>query len=340
MMKLPGSQELNLAPPTGWVVHTATTAPSQLPTAPRRPLAFEPFLFLEPAHQALQQHGHPVLACFLEDEAAGRTVAQLYVVLDAQGPGLARSPGQASFGGVQLAPGLPTAAVSYLLAAAEAALRQHQQQQFELRSYPSSYDPAGAATLADALGQRGYAVALAEQSYYLDPHRDYATTLAPSERRYLRKGQRAGLVVEQEPPLLLPLAYEFIAECRRERGYGLSLSLERVQELVRAFPRQHLLLSVREPVAGEWAAVLLAIHVSQAVFYNFYIASPRRFDKLSPSVLLLGGLHDFARANEAAVVDLGTSTLPSGQPNEPLLHFKRALGGRESLRLTWQKRLV
>ena len=186
--------------------------------------------------------------------------------------------------------------------------------------------------------QRGYQLALAEQSYSLDTLRDYAAHLAPGERRYLRKCQQAGFVVEQEPPILLPLAYDFIAACRRERGHDLSLPLERVQALVRAFPQQHLLLSVRQP-SSEWAAMLLAIRASPEVFYDFYLASPLRLNKLSPSVMLVGGLHAFAQANEATVVDLGTSTLPTGEPNAPLLHFKHALGGLESQRLTWQKAL-
>lgn len=317
-------------------MYVAVAPPGQLPAAPRLPLAFEPFLFLEPAHQVLQAHDQPTAGFFLEDEAAGCTVAQLYVVFNFDGQGRARSPGQASFGGVQLAAGLPAAALHPLLEAAEATLRQHGQTHFEIRGYPACYDPAGAAALAEALAQRGYRVAQQELSYYLDTRRDYAAHLAPSERRHLRQCQRVGFVVEQEPPILLPLAYEFIAACRRERGHALSLPLERVQALFRAFPQRHLLLSVRQP-SSEWAAVLIAMQVSGAAFYDFYLASPLRLNKLSPSVLLLGGLHDYARANGAAVVDLGTSTLPTGQPNQPLLHFKRALGGLESVRLTWSK---
>lgn len=320
-------------------VHHARTAPGQPPAAPRLPLAFEPFLFLTPTHQALQQPGGPVLAFFLEDAAAGRTVAQLYVVLDFAGAGRARSPGQASFGGVQLAAGLPVAALHGLLDEAEATLRQHQQTGLEMRGYPGCYDPTGAATLAEALRQRGYQVALAEQNYHLDTERAYAAHLAYNERRCLRQCQQAGFVVEQEPPYLLPRAYDYLAECRRERGQApLSLPLERVQALFKEFPHQHLLLSVREP-AGEWAAVLLAIRASSRVFYDFYLASPLRLNKLSPAVQLLDGLHAFAQANGAAIVDLGTSTLPSGEPNKPLLDFKRHLGGIAGLRLTWQKEL-
>jgi hypothetical protein len=328
-------------PPT-WAVYVAESASGQPPAAPRLPLAFESFLFLTPAHQALQAHGQPVLAFYLEDPAAGHTVAQLYVVpaLDPAQPGLARSPGQASFGGVQLAPGLPVAALHPLLEAAEAALRQRGQQQLEVRSYAFCYDPAGAATEAEALRQRGYEVVLAEQNYYLPTARYYAAHLRPNERRALRKCHEAGLVLEQEPPLTLPWSYDFMQACRLERQQApLSLSLERMQALFRAFPRQHLLLSVREP-GGDWAAMAVGIQTSSRVLYTFYVASALRLRKLSPALLLYEGLHDFARATGSDVLDLGTSTLPdSQQPNVPLLDFKRRLGGVAGLRLTWQKRL-
>lgn len=325
-------------------MYVAETSAGQPPAGPRRPLAFAPFLYLEPAHQALQPHGQPTLSFYLEDEAAGTSVAQLFVVLDGQGPGLASSPGQAPFGAVQLAPGVPLAALHQLLATAEAQLRQRGQRQLHLRGYPFCYDPAGAALLAEALRQRQYAVTLAEENYYLDPARDYLTHLHPSERRRLRRCYQRGLVPEQEPPLILPWAYEFIARCRQERGQALSLPLERVQALVRAFPRQHLLFSVRKP-GGEWAALTIAIQVSEHVLYNFYPASPLADNNLSPMVMLNESLHTYARASGLTVVDLGTSTLPpgpgqtTGTPNTSLLTFKRHLGAVSSLKLSWQRDL-
>ena len=325
-------------------MYVAESPAGQPPVAPRCPLAFAPFLYLEPAHQALQPHGQPTLSFYLEDEAAGTSVAQLFVVLDGQGPGLASSPGQAPFGAVQLAPGVPLAALHQLLDTAEAQLRQRGQQQLHLRGYPFCYDLAGAALLAEALRQRQYAVTLAEENYYLDPARDYVAHLYPSERRRLQRCYQLGLVPEQEPPLILPWAYEFIARCRQERGQSLSLPLERVQALVRAFPRQHLLFSVRKP-GGEWAALTIAIQVSERVLYNFYPASPLADNHLSPAVMLNESLHTYARASGLTVVDLGTSTLPPGPgqaastPNTSLLRFKRHLGGVSSLKLSWQKDL-
>ena len=92
---------------------------------------------------------------------------------------------------------------------------------------------------------------------------------------------------------------------------------------------------MRKP-GGEWAALTMAIQVSERVLYNFYPASPLADNHLSPAVLLHESLHTYARASGLAVVDLGTSTLPTG-PNASLLQFKRHLGGVASLKLSWQK---
>ena len=304
------------------------------PTAPRLPLAFESLLYLRPEHQALQLAAGPVLSFYLEDPAASRTVAQLHVALD-EAAGLARSPAQAPFGAAQLAAGLGPAALHQLFDEAESQLARRGIRRLALRGYPFAYAPAGAAALAETLRQRGYRVALAEQNYHLDPTRNYEAHLHPSERRRLHKCRRHGLHFEQEPPFLLPAAYEFIQACRQERGQALSLPLARVQELFRRFPCEHFLFSVRQADGG-WAALTVAIRVSQQVLYNFYPASPLRCNALSPVVLLNEGLHGFARASDLTVLDLGTSTLDTG-PNDSLLRFKRHLGGVAGLRLSWEK---
>ncbi len=317
------------------------TPAGQPPAAPRLVPAFAPFLYFEPAHQALQQHGQPTLAFFLEDPAAGRTMAQLYVVPDSGGPGRARSPAQATFGGVQLAAGVTARDLHPLLDAAESTLRARGQRTLKIGGYPFFYDSPGAAALAEALRQRGYRVRLAELNYYLDLARDFEPHLHPSARRRLTRARQAGFVLEQEPPLLLPLAYEFIAACRAERGQlPPSLSLARVQELFAKFPRQHVLLSVREPGTGHWAALTVAIVAGGGVLHNFYPATPLKFNTSSPAILLTAGLHQLGRYLGLRRLDLGSSTLPdNGGPNAPLLRFKRHLGSTAGLKLSWEKEL-
>ena len=321
------------APVGGGVVLVAESGPAG-PAGPRLPLAFEPFLYLRPEHQALHPGPGFVRSFYAENAATGRTVAQLHVALHVAAR-TAQSPDLAPFGAVQLAAGVTVSQLHQLLETAESSLATNGISRFALRGYPFAYDPAGAATLAETLRQRGYRVTQAEQNYHLDTALDYEAHLHPSERRRLHKCRRHGLHVEQEPPFLLPAAYDFIRACRQERGQELSLPLERVQELFRRFPQDHYLFSVRQPDGG-WAALTVAIRVSGRVLYNFYPASPLRCNALSPVVLLNEGLHAFARASGMAVLDLGTSSLSTG-PNASLLRFKRHLGGVAGLRLSWEK---
>ncbi|TGE04130.1 hypothetical protein [Hymenobacter fodinae] len=301
---------------------------------PIRPLAYDPFLYLTAAHLALQQAPGERLHFKLEDQRNNQTVGQFQVFLDAAGTA-AYSPWQAPFGSAQLLPGLPAEVVSSFLAVIESQLTARGVQRFQIRSYPLGYDEAGSALLTQALTQLGFRITHTELNNHLPLAEEFTSRLHPSEKRRLRKCEQHGFQFEQEPPLLLPLAYEFLSRCRQEKGQQLSLPLERLQELFRLFPQHYFLFSVRNP-AGEWVALTVAIRVNSEVLYNFYPASPLAYNAFSPVVLLNAGLHAFGKASGMRLLDLGTSMLPEG-PNYSLLQFKRHLGGVLSLKLTFEK---
>ncbi|WP_460612098.1 hypothetical protein [Hymenobacter seoulensis] len=309
------------------------TGLAQLPV---RPLAYTPWLYLMPAHLARQQSPGERLHFFLEDEEANLTLAQLHVFLSADGQ-LGRSPWQAPFGAIQAASQVSAEVLTRFLQEVERQLAARGVRRLTLRPHAFAYDAPASARLTQVLQRLGYEVVLAEINNHLPLQRDFAQHLHPSERRRLKKCERHGLRFEQEPPLLLPLAYEFLQRCRAEKGQDLSLPLERLQELFREFPDNHFLFSVRD-AQGEWAALTVAIRVNEEVLYNFYPASPLAYNAFSPVVLLNAGLHAFGQASNMRLLDLGTSTLPEGL-NQPLLQFKRHLGGVPSLKLTFEKQL-
>jgi hypothetical protein len=301
--------------------------------APIQPLAFEPCLYFTPAHLALQRHTGEQLGFYLEDARQAATVGIFQVFVDAD-TRTAYSPKQAPFGSVQLAEGLTAAVVLAFLQQVRQELQGRGVRQVEVRSYPFAYDPAASTLLTQAFTQLGARVALAELNNHLElTELGFEARLHPSERRRLQKCRREGFQFEQETPLLLPLGYEFLQQCRAEKGQSLSLDVARLQELFRLFPQDHFLFSVRDR-KGAWAALTVAIRVNSHVLYNFYPASPLAYNVFSPVVLLNEGLYAFARANGMHLLDLGTSTLPEG-PNHSLLQFKRHLGGVLSLKLTF-----
>lgn len=300
--------------------------------APPLPLAAEPYLYQQP--NQLRAAGLLGVA-LLEDLEISQTVAWWPVFRQPDGR-LGSNPA-APFGYPQvLAPDLPAEVL-------EAWLRAAQQQAeaaagtgaWWLRLPAFAYEPATSGPLVAALQRLGYQVALAEIGNYLPLDQPYEARLHPSERRRLHKCQRHGFRVEQEPPLLLPLAYDFLRRCREEKGQHLSLTEAQLTRLFRDFPRDYLLFSVRDE-AGDWAALTVAVLAGREVLYNFYPASPLRYNAFSPVVLLNAGLHAFGQASGLRLLDLGTSTLPTGL-NESLLRFKRHLGGVPSLKLTLTK---
>ncbi|WP_227763862.1 hypothetical protein [Hymenobacter sp. 15J16-1T3B] len=297
--------------------------------APPLPLAAELYLYQQPAQ--LNAAAPPLAVALLEDLAAGQTVGWWPVFR--QPDGRAGSPAAAPFSYPQLLTAdVPTPVLDEWLRTAHEQLAAHGCRSWQLRLPPFAYEPARSGALVAALQRLGYQVELAEIDTYLPLSQPYEARLHPSERRRLHKCQRHGFRFEQEPPLLLPLAYEFLRRCREEKGQALSLTEAQLAALFRDFPRDYLLFSVRD-AAGDWAALTVAVLAGRGVLYNFYPASPLRYNAFSPVVLLNAGLHAFGQASGLRLLDLGTSTLPEGL-NESLLHFKRHLGGVPSLKLT------
>ena len=298
--------------------------------APPLPLAAAPYLYQQPAQ--LRAAAGLLGVALLEDLESSQTVGWWPVFRHPDGR-LGSNPA-APFGYPQvLGPALPPEVLeAWLRAARQQAEAAASTSAWWLRLPPFAYEPATSGPLVAALQQLGYQVALAEIDHYLPLDQTYEARLHPSERRRLHKCQRHGFRVEQEPPLLLPLAYEFLRRCREEKGQVLSLTEAQLTGLFRDFPRDYLLFSVRD-AQGEWAALTVAVLAGCDVLYNFYPASPLRYNAFSPVVLLNAGLHAFGQASSLRLLDLGTSTLPTGL-NESLLRFKRHLGGTPSLKLT------
>ncbi|QHJ06633.1 GNAT family N-acetyltransferase [Hymenobacter busanensis] len=304
--------------------------------ASTKALASELFLYQQPAQLGANPSSATELLATLTDADSGLIVG--WWPLRLAPDGRAVSLDQAPFGGPDLlSSAVPLAVVRAWIAATEGEMRARGARHCMLRLPALAYAPPAIARVAEALRLSGYRTVLAEVNNHLPFAEAYETRLHPSERRRLHKCQRHGMRVEQEPRLLLPLAYAFMRRCREEKGQALSLSEAQLTELFQRFPNNYFLFSVRD-AAGEWAAMTVAVLVGNGVLYNFYPASPLHLNAFSPVVLLNAGLHAFGQASGLRLLDLGTSTLPTGL-NESLLRFKRHLGGVPSLKLTLEKTL-
>ena len=86
------------------------------------------------------------------------------------------------------------------------------------------------------------------------------------------------------------------------------------------------------------AAAAITVRVNQRILYDYAHSHDREFDNLSPVISLIDGIYGYCHDNEIGILDLGTSAL-EGQPDFDLLYFKRSLGARTTLKLTFEKSL-
>jgi hypothetical protein len=90
---------------------------------------------------------------------------------------------------------------------------------------------------------------------------------------------------------------------------------------------------------NEMIAASISVKVSHRILYDFYHAHPKLVDSLSPVVALMEGMYTYCIQQEFKLLDLGTSAVDK-QINFSLLNFKTQLGGKPSLKLTFEKDLT
>lgn len=314
-----------------WVAVGKQAAARLWPALP--PLAYAPWLFNTLDHALTQPGADDLLLVVLTDARRGQVVAHWFVFPDLTVPGAARSPGRAPFGGAQFAAGLEQAAAAEFVALTRAELAAcGLARGLTVALPPQAYDLAGTSRLTQELVGAGGTVR-ATLSYHLPTDVPFEAGLHPSARRRLRKAALVGLVFGPDGPAALPAVYGCLRAWRTQRGHELPLDERAVRALLRRFPEAFHLFSVRT-AAGQRVAVVVAVRVAPDVLYYFLPASDPAFDTLSPTVTLVAGLHAWARAGGARLLDLGPALLPGGAESPSLARFKYHLGARPSLKLT------
>lgn len=293
---------------------------------------FDAFLFVEAAHLKTQSEDK-LLTFQLRDLKSNKIVAHLPVFINQNRQ--IQSPGRAPFGGPQFAQELPATVIAEFVSRVRDYLLQTENaSEIKLKSCPLAFAPATNALLTNALLRIGFQVELSEISHHIPVAEvPLENRLHASARRRLHKCQRNGFTFQQEEAELLPEIFWFIEQCRAEKKYPLSLNLPETTSLFNQFPDSFLIFTVRTSTQ-ELAAATIAVRINAEILYNFYPASPQKFNTFSPTILLTEGLYQVCQQQGFQILDLGTSMLGQ-KPNFPLIAFKKHLGGEAGLKLTF-----
>lgn len=215
----------------------------------------------------------------------------------------------------------------------EAQLNQKKARRITIKTSPA-YHPSQQ-LLHVFLPNLGFNISLAETSAIILVDRSpFEQKIDTWERRKLRQATKKGLSFKTISLNRLGEVYDFILQCRMEKGYALSMNREALLKTGETCRKEFHLFGVY--MEDKLVAASISIEVNRNALYNFYSAHDENFDALSPVVKLIDGMYAWAGDKKFTWLDLGTSSL-EGQPNFSLLDFKLRLGAIPVAKLTFVK---
>jgi hypothetical protein len=298
------------------------------------PCLFPTYLFNEPYHLR-QQACQGLTTFYLFHRRKKRAEARFsFFVQHPQ----AISPCRATFGSVEMHPALPQQALDRFIQAINQFAASQGITQIAIKSYPFCYAPESATHLTASLTRQGYQITLTELNYHIPvTAASFERTLHHSERRRLKKCIRQGFVFAEEVQPDLPLIYQMIVVTRLRGGFPVSLAYADFEQLFVRFPGIYQVFTVKD--GNRIIALTVTVRINKEILYNFYPADDPAYRSFSPAVLLMKGVYEYSQQRNYSILDLGIAT-DQGEPNYGLIRFKRFIGGKSSLKLSFTKQMA
>ena len=292
---------------------------------------YDSFIFHDPTHLKLQSNDW--ISYYLVKKVNRKVLAQ---VSFHNLKGKAVTPLRAPFGSFLFSERLSPQGLYDFIRHCELQLKSDGIKQIRMTEPPLFYRKSGE-LLQSILFNLGYQVSHAEVNSGI--HIDiipFEKKIEVWEKRKLKQSKSKAGVYKHLPFSALDVVYEFILKCRKQRSQTLSMTLEELKVTANTFKKEFLFFGVY--FDNELAAASIAIQVNASILYNFYSGHLKKFDSISPVVMLINGMYGFCRSHNIQLLDLGTSSI-NGQPNFSLLDFKLRLGAIPSMKLTFEKNL-
>lgn len=249
--------------------------------------------------------------------------------------GVAYSPLRAPFGSVEFYRRITEMQLKEFLERIESELANLGIQRLVIRNFPDLYDEGLSQTVHKVTRSLQFSCHEEISSVILIDEKAFERKIKVSERQKLKKAA-ALFQIDKVDASDLKQIYSFIADCRKERNQSLSMTLAELKKTISAYPdRFYFFKAIRK---DEIAAAAIVIRVSKEILYTFYYAHTKKHNRVSPVVFLISGIYNFARSNKFKMIDLGTSMI-EGHINQPLLHFKKSIGGVSCSKFTYTKSL-
>jgi len=240
---------------------------------------------------------------------------------------------RSSFGGFDLAPFADEEDAADMVDILFDFLVEKKVNQCMIHAFPECYDTYAHGLMEKALTERGFQLAYADITHYLQPAgQAFDSLIDPDERTHLNFAAKHNWKFRQLDSNHLPAAHDLISRSKQLKGYPVTLTLEELQNNFRMFPDNFLLFGIYD--GEELRATSVCIRVNETVLYDISHGDIPEKRKHSSIVPLIQGLYYYAREHRYSLLDLGIST-ENGKKNEGLFTFKRKLGSALSDKKTF-----
>ncbi len=246
------------------------------------------------------------------------------------------SPQAASFGAIELTKGVSDPALDLFWQALETTARQAGMSSIRLTHPPRCYAPAHIDRLIGFLTQHGFRVVEQPVTFYLPvTPLPLIDRMHASERRRLRKCQRAGFQFKHWSQPCIDTVVNYITDSRQQQGFALTLPIDRLRALLTDFPEKFLVFVVLN--GSVMTTLTIAVRVSATILYSFLPADNLAYRTYSPAVMLIEGLYRYCQQQQIALLDLGVALDANQQPKLGLVRFKQNMGALPSPKQTLAK---
>lgn len=294
---------------------------------------FEPSLFNVSRHRLTQ--GVNWLSFHAVQKEKKRVFASAHFYVDQH---IASSPFRAPFGSIDFSDLLPIQDLFDFYSQIEKRLKEAGVKKIRIKNPPDGHEDQKAAVRNTLLINEGFSIVNAELSSLIHLNSlGFEDKIETWEKRKLNQARKAGLRFHELPLTSLDNIYTFIASCRAERNQSLSMPVDELNKMCNACKHDVFIFGVLR--GDELAAASISIRINKNILYNFYSAHPKKFDAVSPVVLLMRGMYAWSYKRDYRLIDLGTSAR-HGKPNFGLLDFKMRIGAVLSTKLTFEKDLI
>lgn len=183
--------------------------------------------------------------------------------------------------------------------------------------YPSSQQHL------DALTQNGFKVKRVEVAQIRSLQEEFQKGLSSSKKNKLNQLLKSNIETKKLGIEYFDACYQLILQNRNKKGYKMTISKDKLQQLLTAFPSDFWLYGTF--YNGTLVACSVTIAVSETIIYQFIWAHDHEFADISPLLYHNYDIHCNMKSEGYEIIDYGVCSL-EGVINRGNYQFKKELG--------------